>query len=184
MFPDTSNRTRFRKEAAGFLFSAAICIGSAGLAHAATAYKFTVIAQDGDTIGGSVIHVPGGGVINDSGVLAFGATVSCGPPEAACGLGQVYRASLSVPMAAPTLVAPGVGPKIDASGTILFKCFALAGGGSGLCTQSTVVAKIGDSIGGSGAIEFFDAWDISGNGSIVFSAGWTRRALPGLALLT
>ena len=144
------------------LFLLALIAGSAVSADAAT-YKFTILAADGDVIGGQAIHFPDSAVLNDSGVVAFHAfTGSAFQP-----IYNVYQTSLSTLPAGPSQVAPGQQPKINNSGTILFRC--TAAGLVALCTQSGVVAKVGDTIGGQ-RIQYINNWTIGGSGAIVFTA--------------
>ena len=88
------------------LFLLALIAGSAVSADAAT-YKFTILAADGDVIGGQAIHFPDSAVLNDSGVVAFHAfTGSAFQP-----IYNVYQTSLSTLPAGPSLVAPASSPR-------------------------------------------------------------------------
>ena len=145
------------------LFAIALLVSSETPVHAATPYKLTVIAQAGDVVAGQTIIVPGNGVMNDSGTIAFSA---CGSSDFPYNC-HVYRTSLSTLAAGPSLVAAGSGPKIDNAGTILFGCQDSAA----ICTQSGVLVKSGDTIGGQ-KIDSVSSYAISGNGAILFLGGW------------
>lgn len=106
--------------------------GSSGLAHAAKDYTLTIVAKDGDSLGGQKIMLPQGGGINASGTVVFAASYICGPGGQSCT--NVYRTSLSNLTASPFLVQAntfGI-PRIDNRGTVVFGC-----AGGALCTRSS-----------------------------------------------
>jgi hypothetical protein len=152
--------------------------GSSGLAHAATNYTLTILAKDGDSLGGQKIMLPQGGGINTRGTVVFAASYICGPGGQSCT--NIYQTSLSNLAASPSLVQAntfGI-PRIDNRGTILFGC-----AGGALCTQSGVVVKPGDTTGGNGPIFQIQDWAISGSGEIVFLASWQTNNPDGSYLL-
>jgi hypothetical protein len=88
-------------------------VGSSGLAHDATDYTLTIVAMDGDSLGGQKIMLPLGGGINASGTVVFAASYICGPGGQSCT--NIYQTSLSNLAASPSLVqatAFGI-PRID-----------------------------------------------------------------------
>jgi len=124
--------------------------------------------------------------MNNNGTVVFMATVNCGVPGGCTAIYQTSVGSAPLPVATRGTVIAGqslggaFNPKIDDSGTILFNCVLNVGVGVGIgaCTQSAVLAKPGETIGGKTIPSIVDTW-ISGNGAIVIS-GQSNRFSPAL----
>lgn len=148
---------------------------SAPAAAADSSYQFTILAKQGDTFDGHFLQSPQGAAINASGTIVYIAQYECAPMAMFCE--DVFQTALSNLGSAPTLVnSNGNGPRIADNGTIVFGC------SGGVCTQSGVIAKPGDTTGGNGPISYIDDWSISPSGDIVFMAIWESTNPDGSVL--
>jgi hypothetical protein len=155
----------------------------AGLSNAADgSYNLTVLYTPGDTIDGHTTSGALGAAINDTGTVAFRARIPCGQ-ETCPAIFQTSITGTPSFVAGPgstiagQAVTPATGDRIeiDNNGTIYFFC-TFPGGGSGICTQSSIIAKTGDTIGGV-ALQGISAFAVSKSGSLVFTGTFGSRQI-------
>lgn len=154
----------------------ATCLG----AQASTSYQYTVLTKPGDVIDGQTIMGTNEPVINDSGQVAFRAFLCANLQcpaivQTFLGTHPALIATSGSIVGGQTLDSVfGDRVEIDNNGTIYFGC--QVGGVNAICTQFSVVVKVGDTIGGvtlQSVGEFF----VSKNGLLVFTGRFGRRII-------
>lgn len=174
-----------RSAATRAVFGAVLAWTASPAFATSSGYTYRVLVKPGAQIGGHTMLGSLGAAINDAGQVAFRGWIACGQNQCPA----VFETSASGPsaflagpgtvIAGNTLQSAGTGDRveIDNNGIVYYYC-VFGSGVVGICTQSSVVVKTGDRIGGV-TVEGISQFEISKSGLLVFAGTFGSRSIGG-----